>query len=129
MLQSDLFDIMLACIHGRLHEDLVSWNHQHACSVVCAAPGYPNNYPKGSVITGLEAANNIDGVRVYQAGTKLNLNSTTEVTSTTVMTNGGRVLAITGLGHSLKKAVEKAYSGVQTIQFDGIQFRKDIAHR
>lgn len=121
LLKSDLLDIVIGCASGHLKENLVQWHDSFACTVVCAAPGYPSSYPKGLTIHGLPEANTLPGVTVYHAGTSK--------TDDKVVTNGGRVLAVTGTGSSLKDAVAKAYSGVKSICFDGIHFRKDIAKR
>ena len=122
LLKSDLYDILVACVEGNLKESLVSWLDGFACTVVCAAPGYPNAYPKGSVIHGIDEANALIDVQVYQAGTVLSPSGAT-------VTNGGRVLAVTGVGASLEAAVETAYKGVNKLCFDGMHYRKDIAKR
>jgi phosphoribosylamine--glycine ligase len=84
-----------------------------------AAPGYPGAYPKGAVISGLEAASVEEGVLVFHAGTALNA-------AGVVVTAGGRVLGITGLGQDLPDALARAYRGVAHIRFEGQQYRRDI---
>lgn len=121
LLKSDLLDIVIGCATGNLKDSLVQWHDSFACTVVCASPGYPGNYPKNLVIEGVSDANKVPDVTVYHAGT-------TEVDGKLV-TNGGRVLSVTGMGASLKEAVAKAYVGVGSIKFDGIHYRKDIAKR
>jgi phosphoribosylamine-glycine ligase len=93
----------------------------YACTVVCAAPGYPESYPKELPIKGVENADKLPGVKVYHAGTLVKAGE--------LVTNGGRVLSITGVGSSLRSAIDKAYSGVNQVCFDGIHFRKDIGMR
>jgi phosphoribosylamine---glycine ligase len=91
---------------------------------VIASKGYPGSYPKGLAISGLDAAAAKDeAITVFHAGTKLDGDS--------VVTSGGRVLAVTGVGSDLKEAVGKAYSGVGEISFadDGAQYRTDIAYQ
>jgi phosphoribosylamine--glycine ligase len=113
---------MMACVKGTLEECRLRWVEGCSCTIVCAAPGYPNAYPKGLVITGLDDANTVEGVTVYHAGTKLNAQNE-------IVTAGGRVLNVTAIGRSLRDAVNRAYEGVKRLQFEGMHYRKDIAHR
>lgn len=121
LLETDLFEIMDACINGNLEQIDVLWKRDaFACTVVCASKGYPDSYPKGDEIRGLP--NNIKSdIHIFHAGTVLSQDS--------VLTNGGRVLAITGVADSLHKAVQKAYDQIESIKFDGMHFRRDIASR
>lgn len=124
LLKSDLYEIMLACTKGTLGEQTVEWSTDSSATVVMAAKGYPGSYPKGLAISGLEAAAAKDeAITVFHAGTKLEGDG--------VVTSGGRVLAVTGVGPTLKDAVGKAYMGVDEISFadDGAQYRKDIAYQ
>lgn len=126
LLDSDLFQIALGCAEGDLPARVpeVCWKPGAAATVVCAAKGYPGSYPKGLPIAGIDKANAIEGVKVYQAGTKLG--------ETGVITSGGRVLAVTGLGSDFREALTTAYSGVQEIKFEpeeGLHYRRDIGHR
>ena len=124
LLRSDLYEIMLACTKGTLGEQTVEWSTDSSATVVMAAKGYPGSYPKGLAISGLEAAAAKDeAITVFHAGTKLEGDG--------VVTSGGRVLAVTGVGPTLKDAVGKAYMGVDEISFadDGAQYRKDIAYQ
>jgi phosphoribosylamine--glycine ligase len=84
-----------------------------------ASGGYPGNYPKGKVITGLDAANALPHTKVFHAGTVLKDGQ--------IVTNGGRVLGVTALGGDLKSAQAAAYAVVDKIRFDGAHFRRDIA--
>eukprot|EP00747_Dinoflagellata_sp_TGD_P121711 gnl/TRDRNA2_/TRDRNA2_173479_c0_seq1.p1 gnl/TRDRNA2_/TRDRNA2_173479_c0~~gnl/TRDRNA2_/TRDRNA2_173479_c0_seq1.p1 ORF type:complete len:508 (+),score=95.05 gnl/TRDRNA2_/TRDRNA2_173479_c0_seq1:74-1597(+) len=125
LLDSDLFEVALGCAEGNLAARVptVSWKSGAAATVVCAAKGYPESYPKGMPITGLDAANAEKGVKVYHAGTK---SADGKVTS-----SGGRVLAVTGLGDDFRDALKNAYKGVAAVAFepsDGLHFRKDIGH-
>jgi len=123
LLDSDLYEIMFSCTQGKLSEQDVRWSSDAATTVVMAAPGYPGSYPKGIPITGLEAAAGIEGVTVYHAGTKRQDDGS-------YVTSGGRVLAVTGRGATLKEAIACAYSGVAEITFqcpEGAHYRKDIA--
>ncbi|CAE8667914.1 unnamed protein product [Polarella glacialis] len=126
LLESDLFEVALGCATGNLKARVpeVKWKAGAAATIVCAAKGYPGPYPKGLPIKGFEAANSVQGVKVYHAGTKKSEDG--------VVTAGGRVLAVTGLGADFREALERAYQGVGEIIFepaDGLHFRRDIGHR
>ncbi|BBI52118.1 hypothetical protein HORIV_45390 [Vreelandella olivaria] len=89
--------------------------------MVLAAGGYPGSYRKGDVIHGLAAAE-ATGCKVFHAGTAQNAQG--EIT-----TSGGRVLCVTALGDSVSAAQQQAYQGVSAIQWDGVEYRRDIAFR
>jgi phosphoribosylamine--glycine ligase len=120
-LDSDLVEIMFACAEGRLTPDLVRVKPETAICVVLAAPGYPGNYPKGMEITGLDEADTLPGVKVFQAGTKADGGKT--------VTSGGRVLGVTALGATLSEAKAKAYEAVAKVHFEGCFFRRDIGDK
>ena len=126
LLASDLYAICRACCARALGPELVEFApDRHAATVVMAAPGYPGSYPKGARIDGLESAAGdgaAGGARVYHAGTALSK-------SGHVVTSGGRVLAVTGVGGSLRAALDVAYGGVKAIAFDGAHYRSDIGWR
>lgn len=125
LLESDIVTIMLACVNGNLDPSLVHFHPaKAACTVVCAAPGYPGDYPKGLPITGLAAAAS-SATTVYHAGTALE----SDAMSSAAVTSGGRVLAVTGTGPSLSAAVKAAYKGVGCVSFPGMHHRSDIAAR
>jgi len=126
LLDSDLFLVALGCAEGDLKSRVaeVKWKASSAATVVCAANGYPNSYPKGLPISGIGAANDSQGVKVYHAGTKRQ--------DTGLITSGGRVLAVTGVGADFKEAIQLAYAGVAKISFEpssGLHYRRDIGHR
>lgn len=120
LLDSDLVAIMEACINATLADVEVKWKEQAAICVVMAAGGYPEGYKKGDVITGIEEAEE-QGAYVFHAGTALRDDN--------VVTNGGRVLGVTATAADILQAVGKAYYAVEKIKFNGLHFRKDIAHR
>lgn len=122
-LKSDLVPLMQACIDGTLDKQDLDVRSEAACCVIMAAKGYPDQYPKGDVITGLDQVP--AGVQVFHAGTAWQDVRTKQA----IVTNGGRVLGVTALGATIEQAVEKVYSGVAAIRWDGVQYRKDIAHR
>mmetsp|Transcript_20673 Transcript_20673/g.29037 ORF Transcript_20673/g.29037 Transcript_20673/m.29037 type:complete len:1181 (+) Transcript_20673:197-3739(+) len=116
LLETDLYEIMKACCNGTLDQIDVRFKEQtHASTVVCAAKGYPESYPKGMIITGLPNKSQRN-TKVYHAGTKVD--DTTTITSTpTIRCNGGRVLAVTGMGSTLKQALASSYAQVQQLDF------------
>ncbi|KAL3919897.1 MAG: hypothetical protein SGILL_003523 [Bacillariaceae sp.] len=104
---------MTACCTGKLDSVDVRFKEGvAAATVVCAAKGYPEKYPKGMQIKGLDYAEAVDGVKVYHAGTKVDDHQSVTKCS------GGRVIAVTGLGSSLKGALQTAYKGVGAISFE-----------
>ncbi|MFN8439807.1 MAG: phosphoribosylamine--glycine ligase [Caldilineaceae bacterium] len=117
LLETDLIDIFNACIDGNLDKLNLRWRKQAAVTVVMAAHGYPGDYPIGHSIFGIEDAEAV-GCIVFHAGTKQR--------DSQILTNGGRVLAVTALGKTLNAASELAYEGVAKINFSGVQFRSDI---
>jgi phosphoribosylamine---glycine ligase len=119
MLASDLVEIMWACIDGRLYANLVQRRPGACATVVMTAPGYPGAYPKGVPISGLAAVEALDDVLVFQAGTAV-------TDEGQLVTAGGRVLAVSGLGDDVDTAVNRAYEGVTTIHFDNAHYRRDI---
>ena len=120
-LESDLVPILQACMDGTLAEQEVKWSGKAACCVVMASGGYPGSYEKGKEIFGLGEAGELPDTMVFHAGTKLDNGK--------AVTNGGRVLGVTALGNSIAESIEKAYSAVDKISFDGAQFRKDIGKK
>jgi phosphoribosylamine---glycine ligase len=114
-MKTDLIDIFLAVINKQLKNIKIEWYDNHVCTVVLTAPGYPESYPKGMEISGL---NNSDDSIIFHAGTKSKNN--------TILSNGGRVLNVTATGYSSKDAIKNAYNGLNKIKFEGMYFRKDI---
>jgi phosphoribosylamine--glycine ligase len=120
-LQSDLVQHCLDALDGKLDTAQAQWDSRAALGVVMAAGGYPDAYPKGDVITGIDEANAAD-LKVFHAGTASNANG--EVT-----TNGGRVLCVTALGENVTAAQKRAYEGVAKVNWDKVYYRTDIGHR
>lgn len=121
LLESDLLDVIEACLAGRLADVQVRWRAGAAATVVLAAGGYPGSYERGKLINGLDAASGVDGVVVFHAGT-------TRVGGD-VATNGGRVLNVSALGETLPAALKRAYAAAERVHFDGAHFRRDIGVR
>lgn len=121
-LKSDLAEILLAAASGKLNQiESLEWDPRPSVCVVMAADGYPDSYPKGDEISGLEEAGSIEDVKVFHAGTKL--------VDGKVLTNGGRVLGVTALGDSIPSAKLKAYQAVKAIRWNGGWCRKDISDK
>jgi phosphoribosylamine--glycine ligase len=118
-LKSDLLDLVERAVNGKLDEVEAEWDRRAALGVVIAAHGYPEEPRKGDRIEGLPKP--AEDCRVFHAGTKLE--------GKAAVTNGGRVLCVTALGHSVRSAATRAYEAIQGIRFDGMQYRKDIGHR
>ncbi|KAF2665963.1 phosphoribosylamine--glycine ligase [Microthyrium microscopicum] len=118
LLDSDLAEILMASAEGRLHQVDVKVSKKCAATVVVAAGGYPDSYKKGTHMS-IEAVPS--DVVLFHAGTVLNDGE--------LKTSGGRVIASTATAETLEKAIAKAYVGVKSINFEGMQFRKDIGAR
>ena len=117
-LESDLLEIIDACIDGRLDEVKLSIRPESALGVVIAAEGYPGSYPKGMEIKGIDAVDALPDTKVFQAGTKREGSRT--------LSSGGRVLCVTALGKGLAEAQKRAYEGVAKIDMEKSQHRSDI---
>ncbi|MBR6400219.1 MAG: phosphoribosylamine--glycine ligase [Firmicutes bacterium] len=117
-LKTDLLDIFEACIDGTLDKMDIEWYDNAAACVILASGGYPESYKKGYEINGLDEAAKAENIYVFHAGTALKDGK--------FVTNGGRVLGVTGWGKDLDKAIETAYNGVKMVSFKDAHFRKDI---
>lgn len=117
-LQSDLAELCLAALDGKLDTATAEWDSRAAVGVVMAAGGYPESYNKGDVIHGLDS---VSGAKVFHAGTAEKDGQ--------IVTNGGRVLCVVALGDSVTEAQAKAYEGVKQINWDKVYYRTDIGHR
>ncbi|WP_018873629.1 phosphoribosylamine--glycine ligase [Thioalkalivibrio sp. ALJ16] len=121
-LESDLTELVEAALDDRLDQIEARWDARVALGVVLAAGGYPGAYRKGDVITGLETVERDPQAHVFHAGTATREDGA-------VVTAGGRVLCVVGLGRDVKSAQKKAYEAVQQIHFDDIYCRSDIGYR
>ena len=120
-LKNDLVEVMLACANKTLDQIELDWRDEWAVAVVLTSAGYPGSYEKGKVITGIEDAEAMEDVTVYHAGTR--------VEGDKVLTNGGRVLAVTALGKTFEEARNRAYEACDKIDFEGKTLRHDIGLR
>ncbi len=122
LLQSDLAEIMRACIHGKLKEENIHWAKKASCCVVMVSGGYPEHFQTGYEIKGLDKLNKHPNCTAFHAGTSQDAKGR-------LVTSGGRVLGITGWGASLEEAVSAAYDGVNEIEFENSYYRRDIAYQ
>ena len=120
-MKADLVEAFLACDNGTLTEDMISWDDDWAVSVVLTSAGYPGSYEKGKVITGIEKAEELEGVTVYHAGTA--------VRDGELVTAGGRVLDVTAVAPTFEEARNQAYAACELIDFEGKTYRSDIGAR
>lgn len=120
-LKNDLVPLLLASLEGSLSQIKFSWSTNHALCVVLASGGYPESFKKGKTINGLEIAELLPLVKIFHSGTALK--------GEKIVSSGGRVLGITGMGPTLKTAFIRAYSGVKAVSFEKAHYRKDIGYR
>ena len=120
-LDTDLVEIIEAILDERLAALTIRWKTESAVCIVMASGGYPGNYEKGREISGLDKAAAIKDVMVFHSGTAMKNGS--------FVTDGGRVLGVTGLGSTVAAAIKNAYQGARVIHFDGAHYRSDIGAR
>lgn len=120
-MKSDLVPLLIAAADGDISAHSIEWHDQAAICVVMAAEGYPGDYPKGDLITGIQEAETVGDLTVFHAGTAIN--------ETGLVTAGGRVLGVTARGNSVAAAIERAYKGVAQIKWRGVQYRTDIGKK
>lgn len=120
-IKNDIVPIMEATIEGTLDKCKLEIDDRAAVCVVMASKGYPGSYKKGIPISGLKDVKRMKDVVVFHAGT--------DKKEKTIVTNGGRVLGVTALGNSVKKAISRAYMAASRITWDGVYYRKDIGQK
>lgn len=121
LLDTDLVDIFETVYNGTLADIDIKWKNECCSCVVMASGGYPQSYPKGLEMHGMDSNGQVDGVFVYHAGTKY--------TDGKFLTNGGRVLGVTATGETLQAALDKSYAAVKKISFENAHYRTDIGQR
>jgi len=114
-IKNDFLELLIAAGKNKLDSTTIEFQKESACTVVLVSGGYPEAYEKGKVINGLS---DINKSIPFHAGTSLNSNK--------IVTNGGRVLAITSFGNDFNQALEQSYQTIENISFDKMNFRKDI---
>jgi phosphoribosylamine--glycine ligase len=117
-MDNDLVPVLEAVLDGRLHEVTLQWKEDAAVCVVMASGGYPGTYQKGKAIQGLEEAAKVEGVVIFHAGTARR--------GAHLLTDGGRVLGVTGRGRDVREAITRTYEAVRRISWEGAHFRTDI---
>jgi phosphoribosylamine---glycine ligase len=120
-LKSDLLEVCLAVCEQKLDQVTLEWDRRPSVCVVMASGGYPGDYQKGKVITGINEAEQLSDVAVFHAGTAKNDGK--------IVTAGGRVLGVTAIGATIADAKKQAYEAVSRISFEGAQYRHDIADK
>jgi phosphoribosylamine--glycine ligase len=120
-LRSDIVPALIACADGGLRHFDLRWSDETALTVILATKGYPDSYPKGSEIRGLDAAAKVPGVQIFHAGTKRD--------GGRMLANGGRVLNVTAMARTVQEARERAYRAVDLIDWPEGFCRRDIAWR
>ncbi len=120
-MKGDIIPILEACIKGNLSQYQIEWDSRASVCVVMASKGYPGDYEKGKTIHGLKEVSQMKDVFVFHAGT--------DIKDGQMITNGGRVLGVTGLGEDISRAIEKTYQAVKKISWDGVHYRKDIGRK
>jgi phosphoribosylamine--glycine ligase len=120
-LDTDLIAIIEAILDGKLSKIEIAWKTDSAVCVVMASEGYPGDYEKGREISGLDKAATHKNVMVFHSGTSLK--------NGRIITDGGRVLGVTGLGPVVAAAIDNAYAAVRNISFEGAHYRRDIGAR
>jgi len=120
-LDCDLAEVMLAAVQGKLDQASLAIRQETAVCVVVSAGGYPGAYEKGRPLSGLDDAEELEGVVVFQAGTKIK--------DGRLVTSGGRVLGVTALGTDLLQAQKRAYEAVKRVRFDDMYYRRDIGDK
>jgi phosphoribosylamine---glycine ligase len=120
-MKGDIVPILEACINGNLSRCRVEWDGRPSVCVVMASKGYPGDYERGRVIGGLREVARMEDVSVFHAGTAFKDGQ--------IVTNGGRVLGVTGLGEDISKAIERTYEAVRKISWDGVHYRTDIGQK
>jgi phosphoribosylamine--glycine ligase len=116
-LKSDLLDLFISAGDSTLNDKMIETDERYCASVFLVSGGYPGNYKRGNVITELDK---IKGSLVFHAGTKK------DPASQKILTNGGRVIAVSSFGNTMEQALENSYKNAAAIQFDGKYYRKDI---
>ena len=120
-MKGDIVPILEACMKGNLSQHRIEWDNRASVCVVMSSKGYPGDYEKGKIIGGLEEVSQTEGVFVFHAGTTLKDGQ--------MVTNGGRVLGVTGLGEDIPRAIARTYQVVKKISWDGAHFRTDIGQK
>jgi len=121
LLKNDLIEIIQSCIDGNLKNTPIEWDDRTASCIIAASGGYPGNYQKGFLVSGIDKAGQQKDIVVFQAGTVC--------IDGELRTAGGRVLGVTALGKDLKESLQKGYNVMSNIKFEKMHFRGDIGRK
>ena len=121
LLKTDLIELCMASIQGRLSEIKLEVEDKAAITVVLASKGYPGEYEKGKEIKGLDSFEKMNDLMIFHAGT--------EQKDRKVVTSGGRVLNITATGKDIRTAIDKVYKNIDKVYFEGVYYRKDVGKK
>jgi phosphoribosylamine--glycine ligase len=121
LMESDLYEVIVACLESKLNITDIKFKDKSSCCVIMASGGYPGKYEKGKKIHGLEKTRELQNVKVFHSGTRKS--------DEDILTNGGRVLGVTGVGTTISEAIDNAYRGVKEISFENHYYRKDIGQK
>ena len=119
LLDCDPVELMLACLAGKLDRKDVRFNALSSCCVILSSNGYPDSFQTGFEIEGLEKLLDSKNLHIFHAGTALDAKGK-------LITSGGRVLGLTGIGATLQEAIDTAYLGIEQVRFQGAHYRTDI---
>tara|TARA_B100000959_G_scaffold68516_1_gene72548 strand:- start:199 stop:1467 length:1269 start_codon:yes stop_codon:yes gene_type:complete len=120
-MESDIVPLFLAAIEGSLESQKIKWHKDASVCVVMASAGYPNSYPRGEEILGVDKLKNSSNTVVFHAGTK--------IIDSKLVTNGGRVLGVTSLGVNVSEAIKNSYRAVSKISWENVYYRRDIGKK
>lgn len=120
-MKTDPIPLMIAALEGHLSKQSIQWDDDASVCVVMASNGYPGTYSKGKLISGIERAEAIPGIKVFIAGAGNSSNG--------IVTAGGRVLGVTSLAENIPKAIDIAYQAVEKIDWEGAHYRRDIGRK
>lgn len=122
LFEGNLLELFYSCSIGKINKNSFNYNNIYSsCTVILASDGYPDNFEKGNIITGIENANSLKNTKVFFAGVSEKDGN--------YVNSGGRVLAVTSIGNDLSEAINKSYAGVNEINFSNKFFRKDIGQK
>ncbi len=119
--KSDLLEVMLAVVEGKLDHVDLKWDRRPALSVVATSRGYPGKYPTGVPIEGIDKADSMRDVKVFHSGTAM--------AGKQLVTSGGRVFSVTAVGETIAEAQKRAYEALELVKFEGMHFRRDIGRQ
>jgi phosphoribosylamine--glycine ligase len=120
-MKGDVVPILEACMRGNLSQCEIEWDNRASVCVVMASAGYPGDYEKGKAIKGLKEVSRMEDIFVFHAGTAFQDDQ--------IVTNGGRVLGVTGLGKDIPNAIKRTYQAIEKISWDGAHYRTDIGQK